>query len=135
MNTYVYRIDDGYVMIDTGYENSFKTVCRKLSKYNISLNEIKCVFLTHAHDDHAGFLKEMMDKSPNLKVIASEKAIPVLIRGQNSFDGGCSSLLALIFCNIMKLFGKGEHKFPPIENEYLDKVIHIKKIKLYKLTE
>lgn len=126
MNTYIYPIEDGYVMVDTGYENSFTSVCKKLRQYNISLNEIKYVFLTHAHDDHAGFLNEMMSKFSELKVIASDKSIPVLLKGQNSFNGGCSSILSLIFCNIMKFFGKGKHKFPPIEKQYLNRIIQVK---------
>ena len=52
MNTYVYPCVDGYVMIDTGYEHSFKDVERKLNQKNIKLSDIQYVFLTHAHDDH-----------------------------------------------------------------------------------
>ena len=118
MNTYVYDAPDGYIMIDTGYEHSLKDVEKKLNKKNIRLSDIKYVFLTHAHDDHAGFLNELLDKNQELKVIMSDKAMPTLKRGQNSFDGGCSTRLALMFCKFMGLFGKAEHCFPVIESRH-----------------
>jgi metal-dependent hydrolase (beta-lactamase superfamily II) len=56
-------------MIDTGYEHNLKDVETKLNKKGIKLSDIKYVFLTHAHDDHAGFLNELLGKNTDLKVI------------------------------------------------------------------
>lgn len=125
MNTYVYAIETGYVMIDTGYEHNFKNVIKRSKKQGIEMSEIKYVFLTHAHDDHAGFLNELLSNFPNIKVIINVKALPTLLKGQNSFVGGCSSMLSLIFCKIMKLFGKGKHLFPAIDKQYLDRFIKV----------
>lgn len=105
MNTYVYRTPSGCIMIDTGYEHSFRAVERKLSRQGIGFSDIRYVFLTHAHDDHAGFLNELLSKYAHIKVIMSNKAMPVLLRGQNSFSGGCSGLAALAFCRLMGLAG------------------------------
>ena len=125
VNTYVYRAQAGYVMVDTGYEHSFSAVVRGLKKRDISLRDIKYVFLTHAHDDHAGFLNELLEKCPQIKVIASGRAIPTLLRGQNSFAGGCSGIGAFAFCKFMGLLGKGRHLFPPVEQRYLDRFIEV----------
>ena len=125
MNTYVYPCADGYIMVDTGYEHSLEDVERKLRKKNISLSDIKYVFLTHAHDDHAGFLNELLSKTTDLKVIMSDKSMPTLKMGQNSFEGGCSTLLAWIFCKLMGIVGKAEHRFPIIEDKYDDRFIEI----------
>lgn len=125
MNTYVYQTSAGYVMVDTGYEHSLAGVEKKLNKLGISLSDIKYVFLTHAHDDHAGFLNELLGKTTDLKVVMSDKTMPTLRRGQNSFDGGCSTAFAWIFCKLMGLVGKSEHRFPPIEDCYNDRFIEI----------
>ena len=125
MNTYVYETSVGYIMIDTGYEHSLSSVEKKLNKASINLSDIKYVFLTHAHDDHAGFLNELLGKNADVKVIMSNKAMPTLKRGQNSFDGGCSTVFAWIFCKLMGLVGKSEHRFPPIEERYNDRFIEI----------
>ena len=125
MNTYVYPTSSGYVMVDTGYEHSLASVKKKLEQAKISLSEIRYVFLTHAHDDHAGFLNELMHENTELKVIMSDKAMPTLKRGQNSFDGGCSTFLAWVFCKLMALVGKAEHRFPRIDDEFDNRFIEI----------
>ena len=102
MNTYVYRAPIGLVMIDTGYTNSLKNVEKKLASYGISISEIAYVFLTHAHDDHAGFLNELLTKYSNVKYV-NPASIPVLKKGQNRFDGSFNSLLAFLFGISMSL--------------------------------
>ena len=127
MNTYLYRIKDGYVMIDTGYENSYQKCTSSMKRQGISWDDVKYIFLTHAHDDHAGFLKEVLDKHLNITCIISDKTFPVLAKGQNSFNGGCSSRLALFFCCIMKILGNGKHLFPAINKTYANRLISITK--------
>ncbi|SHK90305.1 MBL fold metallo-hydrolase [Fibrobacter sp. UWB12] len=122
VNNYLFAIDEGYILIDTGYENGFARFQRNLKKLNIQPSEIKFIFLTHAHDDHAGFLNKVLAIT-NAKVILHPKAIERLKSGQNSFEGGCSSMLAYIFCKLFALFGKSGHKFPPIKDEYLNRLI------------
>lgn len=135
MNTYVYPITTGYVMIDTGYEHSLAGVEKKLRKNGISLSEIKYVFLTHAHDDHAGFLNELLHKNTDLRVIMSNQAMPTLKRGQNSFDGGCSTFLAWLFCKFMGVVGKAEHRFPCIEERFDNRFIEISDINKAEIEE
>lgn len=117
VNTYLIKTHSHCLLIDTGYAEQFSSFCKKLAAQNVSLNEIDYVFLTHAHDDHAGFLNDILQYT-NAQVIMHYKAIEVLRRGQNKFDGSCSSKLALLFCKLMALFGKGEHRFPPLEKRF-----------------
>ncbi len=125
MNTYVYRAPAGWVMVDTGYERSLAAVARRLQKQGVALSDVSYVFLTHAHDDHAGFLNELLSKYPQIRVIASDKAIPVLLRGQNSFSGGCGGFGAFAFCRFMGLLGRGKHLFPAIDRRHLDRFLEI----------
>ena len=125
VNNYLVSLDDGgYVLIDTGYAENYPAFRKRLEKISVSPQEIKYIFLTHAHDDHAGFLNEVLAITDAM-VILHPKAIDGLLRGQNSFEGGCSSRLAWLFCQILALFGKGEHKYPPLKEEYLDRFITI----------
>ncbi|AJP10204.1 MBL fold metallo-hydrolase [Clostridioides difficile] len=118
INTWLYPIQDGFVLIDTGYENGFKHFKKRISKFNIKIKDIRYIFLTHAHDDHVGFLNQILDESPNTKIVMHDKALEILYKGQNSFIGGCTSRTAFLFCQIMKLFGKGEHSFSPLKQEF-----------------
>ncbi|VDN47107.1 conserved membrane protein of unknown function [Petrocella atlantisensis] len=112
-NLYLIEILDGYLLVDTGYREQYDDFCKKLDKHQIRLNEITYVFLTHAHDDHAGFLNQILEAT-KAKVILHPEAVSRLQSGQNSFEGGCSSKLAWSFCKIMKWFGKGDHKYQPV---------------------
>ena len=122
MNTWIYLAKDGWVMIDTGYENSYAFVVKKLRSLLIQPEEIRYIFLTHAHDDHAGFLEEWMTKHPHTQVIAHEKSIEGLRKGQNRFVGGCSTLGAFLFCQLMALLGNSEHRYPRLSEEHLAKI-------------
>ena len=122
MNTWIYPVEDGWVMIDTGYENSYAFVVKKLRSLLIQPEEIRHIFLTHAHDDHAGFLEEWMTKHPHTQVIAHEKSIEGLRKGQNRFVGGCSTLGAFLFCQLMALLGNSEHRYPRLSEEHLAKI-------------
>ena len=110
-------------MIDTGCEDSYTSVLKKLRKLSIRPEEVHAIFLTHAHDDHAGFLEEWMTKHPQTRVIAHEKAIDGLRKGQNGFDGGCSTLGAFLFCQLMALLGNSEHRYPRLSEVHLAKII------------
>lgn len=123
VNCYVYAIPDGYVMIDTGYEDGLENVEKKLKKRSIELSEIKYLFLTHSHDDHAGFLNELLGKNKDLKVIVSRLAIQHLKRGHNSPEGGCSSRAVKISAKFLELFGKKGQSYPAIAEQYDDRFI------------
>ena len=124
VNNYLISSDAGLILIDTGYAGGFPHFMKMLKKYGVRPEEIKYVFLTHAHDDHAGFLNEVLEAT-DAKVILQPKAIEGLKRGQNSFEGGCSSRTAWLFCQILALFGHGDHKYPAIKDEYMDRLIPI----------
>ena len=125
VNSYLVDLEGGgYLLIDTGYADNYRGFLKRLQKTGISPGDIKFIFLTHAHDDHAGFLNEVLSLTDS-KVILHPGAISGLMRGQNSFEGGCSSRLAWLFCQILAVFGKGEHKYPPIKEEYLDRLVAI----------
>jgi len=125
MNTWVYEGPDGYIMIDTGYPDKMKSVEKRLKRYGIDWMDIRYVFLTHAHDDHAGFLNELITKYRHIKVIMNPAGLPVLRKWQNSFEGGCSTFGAWLFCRCMTLWGKGKHLFPPLSDQFDDRLMMI----------
>ena len=124
VNNYLIPSGDGFILIDTGYAGGFAHFQKMLEKHGVRPEEIRYVFLTHAHDDHAGFLNEVL-AATGADVILQSKAVEGLMRGQNSFEGGCSSLLAWVFCQLLALFGHGEHRYPPIKEEYLGRLIPV----------
>ena len=124
VNNYLIPSEAGRILIDTGYAGGFAHFQKMLAKHGVRPEEIRYVFLTHAHDDHAGLLNEVL-AATGADVILHPGAVEGLKRGQNSFEGGCPSLLAWLFCQILALFGHGEHRYPPIREEYLGRLIPI----------
>ena len=124
VNNFLIPFNTGFILVDTGYAGGFTRFKKKLEKHHIRPEQIKYVFLTHAHDDHAGFLNEVLGTT-DAEVILHPKAIEGLKRGQNSFEGGCSSRLAWLFCKTLVLFGHGDHRYPAIKDEYLERLVPI----------
>ncbi len=113
LNNYFIKTDLGIIVIDTGYAGNFENFCKKLQKNNIKLEEIKFILLTHAHDDHAGFLNELINAT-NAVVLVDELAPKRLLAGHNQWIGGCSGKLAKIFVSAMGLIGNSKHEFPAV---------------------
>lgn len=76
VNNYLISTEIGYILIDTGYEGGFKHFTNKLNSLHISPKDIRHVFLTHAHDDHAGFLNEVLAAAPKTIYPAHGKPFP-----------------------------------------------------------
>lgn len=125
VNNFIYPIQQGYVLIDTGYEDGFQAFLTSLAKHGLSVEDISYIFLTHAHDDHAGFLNHILKRNPNTKIILSKKAMPNLEEGKNCFRGGFTSELSLFVCKVLKYMGKGGYRFEPLKQEYRKRCLFI----------
>lgn len=55
-NVYAVRDGDGFVLVDTATRHARKRVLKQLSKLS---GKLKAIFVTHAHQDHAGSMHEL----------------------------------------------------------------------------
>lgn len=53
---YVIESDDGLTLIDTSLANSLNTIQKNLTAKGFSLEQVKRILITHAHQDHIGSL-------------------------------------------------------------------------------
>jgi len=86
-NCYLLESDDGYLLIDTGYEKDYNTFLKELKKKNLELSQINHLLLTHHHDDHVGFVNKLLNKT-DLKIIAHQQAKELLKKGENDHTRG-----------------------------------------------
>lgn len=114
VNNYIIKTSKGYIVVDTGYAGSFNLFCKKLKEHRISFDEIKFIFITHVHDDHVGFLNELI-RTTDAKLVMHSESPERLIVGHNKYGGGYPNLLAKFFFGIMSLLGKGKHEFPVVK--------------------
>lgn len=76
INCYVYQNGEDYTLIDAGIKNGEfeQFFYRKLKEYNIEINQITRIILTHFHNDHIGVVNQIANEYP-VPVYASEIAI------------------------------------------------------------
>jgi len=81
-----------WTLIDTGYSHEYGSFLTQLRKRGIPPEEIDYLFLTHHHDDHSGFLAQLIENRPEIRIIARREAEPLLAVGHNSTANGGSLL-------------------------------------------
>lgn len=84
---YLIPCEGGYLQIDTGYETNYRGYKNLLSMVGVKLCEIRYLFLTHHHDDHAGFLNDLTSET-DLTIITHEKTKSLLMTGMNDKTNG-----------------------------------------------
>ena len=85
---FLLSIPGGYLLFDTGYPWDFGTFRSALAENDITLSDIRYVFISHAHDDHAGFLPELIQSNPETRVIVHEQTATLLATGVNNTQNG-----------------------------------------------
>jgi glyoxylase-like metal-dependent hydrolase (beta-lactamase superfamily II) len=97
VNNYLLETPIGIIGIDTGYPGGFAKYKKRFEKL-FPLSKLKFLVLTHHHDDHSGFLNELV-AATDAKVILHSSAIPLLAAGKNDMPpgSGYSSLPARAF--------------------------------------
>jgi glyoxylase-like metal-dependent hydrolase (beta-lactamase superfamily II) len=73
-NYYLIQTEGGWVMIDTGWPDTFSQLLQLLNQNNISVNEINYLIITHFHPGHAGLTQNLKDLGINL--ILHEAQVP-----------------------------------------------------------
>ncbi len=83
---YLLETPKGWIAIDTGYPGGEVKFLERLAKL-CKPEDLKYIFLTHAHDDHAGFLAALLEEVP-AKVVLHPAGVPVLEAGQSAEPPG-----------------------------------------------
>lgn len=120
VNSYLVKLkNDEYLLIDTGYKWEYGDFLNRLKEKNVDLKSIKYVALTHAHADHAGFLKALLsDTEATLIYDTADKTR--LEAGKNNLNTYISTFTALIVSKCTIIFTDKTQIFPAVK---YDKVI------------
>ena len=110
VKNYLLETPQGIIAIDTGYPGGADKFIRRFTEC-WPLENLKYIFLTHHHDDHSGFLSDLMGAC-DAKVILHPLAAEYLRDGKSNepHGAGYSSRPAWLFSLIKKDFS-----FPPVD--------------------
>lgn len=87
-NVYLIPLSQGYALVDNAYEREYNQFLNYLNDYNIDIHDIKYILLTHHHDDHVGFLNQIVKENPDVKVVMHKKTANLLANGLNDMSNG-----------------------------------------------
>jgi glyoxylase-like metal-dependent hydrolase (beta-lactamase superfamily II) len=109
VKNYLLETQAGIIAIDTGYPGGFPKFKERFER-KWPLSALKYIFITHHHDDHAGFLNEVLDSTDAI-VILHIKARDYLATGRSNEPQGAgySSFPASLFSKVKKDFS-----YPPV---------------------
>ncbi len=109
--------DEQITLIDTGYDREYELFLRKLERAGLKIGNISHLFLTHHHDDHAGFAARLIEARPEIVVIARAKAEPLLAAGHNNTSNGGTLLnrrIRALFHLKRRVSPDWDLSFPPL---------------------
>ena len=105
LRQYLLETPLGWIAIDSGYAGGFAAYRKR-----VPINEVKYVFLTHAHNDHAGFLGELLAES-GATLVANQASLARLASGKDAMPEGTgfTSRFGVALSAMMK-----HTSFPPV---------------------
>lgn len=95
LSVYVVKGGGGYALVETGPKSSISLLLQELSRANIPLDEVKYIFLTHIHIDHAGGCGTLVKHLPNVKVVMHPRAVQYMVDTSRLWEGSLRVLGAI----------------------------------------
>ncbi|MBN2347628.1 MAG: MBL fold metallo-hydrolase [Bacteroidales bacterium] len=116
-NVYLITTDAGNILIDTGKQNSYKKLIRKLQKLEVEKNGLRFLVLTHSHFDHCANAAALK-KYYNCKVILGKAEHKLLNSGKTLLPKGTNVFSNFIVYLGARFFLK-RFSFSPVEPDLL----------------
>jgi len=92
LSSWVYKDDDLCFIVDTGPTSVIDSLKLALNKIGFEKNDLKYIFLSHIHMDHAGGVGELIKYFPKAHVICHPKGIKHLINPKKLWEGSLKVL-------------------------------------------
>jgi glyoxylase-like metal-dependent hydrolase (beta-lactamase superfamily II) len=92
-NVYLLRGEDGYLMIDTGWngDDSFNSLCSQLDELHVGFGDIKQIIVTHHHRDHYGLVRRIKERC-SAAVSLHQDDMPMIVNEANGIENAHQAL-------------------------------------------
>ena len=113
---YLLPCNEGYLLVEGGSESEFSLFLKELNEEGIGPGEIKYLFLSHHHEDHAGFASSLRELS-DCRIIAHQEALEPLEKGEHFIpgEGGIVNRRVILYGYYLFLTKKVRLKLKPLE--------------------
>jgi glyoxylase-like metal-dependent hydrolase (beta-lactamase superfamily II) len=114
VNCFLLAGKKGYLLVDSGYAQTYETLIEKFHKLNINTKDIHYLLLTHHHDDHCG-AAALLQQICDLRLIIHKNMLPFLEEGSGSLDGAAPISPALrTFLTLYQKLSPSEYRYTPV---------------------
>jgi glyoxylase-like metal-dependent hydrolase (beta-lactamase superfamily II) len=112
-NSYLIPCRDGWLMIDTGYPDDYERFKKALATTGIGIHAIRWLFITHAHDEHAGFAAALK-RDTGCRLIVPEQSLRDLRAGQMVWNGRAVNRRIDVMSRLYGFVKRRDMRFPPV---------------------
>ncbi|MHA2008862.1 MAG: MBL fold metallo-hydrolase [Promethearchaeota archaeon] len=92
INSWVYKSDELCFLVDPGPTVTINSLKKGLDYLDINKNDLKYIFLTHPHIDHAGGAGKLLNLFPQAKIMCHPNGIRHLINPKRLWEGSLKVL-------------------------------------------
>ncbi len=94
-NCYLIIQNRSCILVDTGVAGNIKKIISAITSRGLELSDLKLIFLTHSHYDHAGNAKELKELT-GARLIVHESEAKYLRKGYHPIPKGTSAITKLL---------------------------------------
>jgi len=123
-NQHLLPCNEGYLLVEGVSKKKFPQFLRELENKGIDPGEIRYLFITHHHEDHAGFAALLREVS-NCRIIVHKEAVHPLEQGKCVVTGGGFLNWRVVFSGFgFYALAKGVRMlFPPVKISEADFIV------------
>ncbi|HEY9114740.1 MAG TPA: MBL fold metallo-hydrolase, partial [Bacteroidales bacterium] len=105
--------EENFFLVDAGGRGYANKVAKAITSCGLQLTNLKFIFLTHTHYDHAGCAAKLK-KMSGTKIIVHESEAYFLRNGDQYVPAG-TDILAKFISGLGRLLGKAYSGYPQVE--------------------
>jgi glyoxylase-like metal-dependent hydrolase (beta-lactamase superfamily II) len=83
-NYFLLTCQHGFILIDAGWHGKLQRFKQELASFNIGLNQIKYIFITHHHHDHSALVQDLRVLT-NAKLIVHKQQVDFITEGVTDY--------------------------------------------------
>ena len=121
-NAYLLPCDSGWLLVDTGYPEDYARFKAALEGIGVPLSSIRYLFLTHAHDDHAGFAAELVGET-GCRLIVPGAALKELGQGRMAWNGKAITQRIAVASWLYDAVKRRDLRYPPLSPRETDAIL------------